>query len=57
MVSMLEQRKNHQALIKALTWLHSRGLHHWDLERIGWGADTSIITMLRRARQSGMLLA
>ena len=57
MVSTLERRKNHQGLIKALTWLHSQGVHHWHLELIGWGADASIIAMLRRARQLGLPLA
>jgi glycosyltransferase involved in cell wall biosynthesis len=57
MVSTLERRKNHLGLIKALTWLHSQGLHHWHLELIGWGADKSIIAMLQRARQLGLSLA
>ena len=57
MVSTLERRKNHQGLIKALTWLHSQGVDHWHLELIGWGADPSIVAMLRRARQLGLPLA
>ena len=57
MVSTLELRKNHQGLIKALTWLHSQGVRHWHLELIGWGADASIIAMLRRARQLELPLA
>ena len=55
-VSTLERRKNHHALIKALVWLYSFGVQHWQLELIGWGADHEIVAMLRRARKVGLPL-
>ena len=49
-VSTLEPRKNHQRLFKALTWLHSQGLRHWQLQLVGWGADGRVVQQLERAQ-------
>lgn len=56
MVSTLEARKNHRGLIKALIWMHSQGLHHWQLELIGWGAHGAVVHQLRRAQECGIPL-
>jgi len=53
-VSTLEPRKNHQRLFKALAWLHSQGLTHWQLQLVGWGADGQVMQQLERALSRGL---
>lgn len=55
-VSTLEPRKNHQNLLKALTWLHSHGLRHWRLQLVGWAADGRVAEQLQRAEAIGVPL-
>ena len=53
-VSTLEPRKNHRNLLKALAWLHSEGLRHWQLHLVGWAADQAIASCVERATSSGL---
>ena len=55
-VSTLEPRKNHIGLLKALAWLQAQGLRNWQLEFVGWGADTRVVALLQRACQAGLPL-
>mgnify|MGYP006276484161 CR=1 FL=1 len=56
-VSTLEPRKNHRGLLKALAWLHARGLQHWQLQLVGWGAEGWVVEMVQRARAMGLPVA
>lgn len=53
-VSTLEPRKNHRGLLKALAWLHSQGLRHWQLQLVGWAADPGVVAQLKRAQACGL---
>jgi len=53
-VSTLEPRKNHRNLLKALAWLHSQGLRHWQLHLVGWAADQAVATCVERAISCGL---
>ena len=53
-VSTLEPRKNHRGLLKALAWLHSQGLRHWQLQLVGWAADPGVVAQLQRAQACGL---
>ena len=55
-VSTLEPRKNHIGLLKALVWLQAQGLRNWQIEFVGWGADTRVVALLQRACEAGLPL-
>jgi glycosyltransferase involved in cell wall biosynthesis len=55
-VSTLEPRKNHRGLLKALAWLHARGVRNWHLTLVGWGADQRIVDLLKHAQTAGLPL-
>lgn len=53
-VSTLEPRKNHRGLIKALAWLHSKGLRQWQLQLVGWAAEGWVVALVKRAQRLGL---
>lgn len=53
-VGSLEPRKNHNALLKALTWMAAQDAFNAELVLVGWPNDARVVALVRRTLLLGL---
>ena len=53
-VGSLEPRKNHRALLKAITWISAHQLFQAELVLVGWANHPEVVSLVQRAMDLGL---